>query len=521
MLARPTFGPAEILPFAASRAPDKTALVVANTRLSYRELDERSTAVAAGLQERGIGAGDVCSVYSQNCWEWIVAYHGILKAGAVVNPVNVILTGTELVYVLDDCKAKAVFAGGAQMEVVDSVADQLTGLKLIFSFGDGGPQSVPFADLLTIGAGRQFDQQSADPTALCSIGYTSGTTGHPKGAMQSHQSILLNCALTAAMHGRTADDVTVTALPAPHVYGNVAINSTFLSGGTVVLMERFDAAGALSLLESERATMFEGVPAMYSMMVASEAFVATDLSSLEKCTIGGQTFTPDLIRRWNTRAPVPPMELWGMTEISGLGTTHALYSPQVNGSIGVALPGMDLRIVSLDDGTEVPPDEHGELTVRGPLVMLGYHGRPDSTAEVLSSDGWLRTGDVAYRDRTGHVFIVDRLKDMIITGGYNVYPAEIERVVGSHPDVAMVAVGGLPDEVKGEIAVAYVVAVEHVELDPDAVLAYCKGRLAAYKRPREVIVVQSLPTTSSGKLMRRKLSEIHPEAAIPSPVRQG
>ncbi|RYE39508.1 MAG: fatty-acid--CoA ligase, partial [Hyphomicrobiales bacterium] len=327
--------------------------------------------------------------------------------------------------------------------------------------------------------------------------------------MQTHQAVLLNCALTATMHGRRDDDIVVTALPAAHVYGNVAINSTFLAGGTVVLMERFDAGQALHLIATENATIFEGVPAMYSMMLADPTFETAPLSSLRKSTIGGQTFSPSLAERWLSRVAGPMLELWGMTEIAGLGTTHSVYAPPVPGSIGVSLPGIEIKIAPMDGSTgDVPTGTPGELVVRGPLVMTGYFGRPDATAEVLSPDGWLRTGDVAYMDDTGHYFVVDRLKDMILTAGYNVYPAEIERVISAHPQVTMVAVGKRPDEVKGEVAVAYIVTPPDSNLDSASILEYCREHLAAYKRPREVVFVDALPTTSSGKLMRRKLSEL-------------
>jgi long-chain acyl-CoA synthetase len=327
--------------------------------------------------------------------------------------------------------------------------------------------------------------------------------------MQSHRSVLLNCALTATMHARTERDVVVTALPAAHVYGNVVINGTFLVGGTVVLMERFNASEALRLIEAECATMFEGVPAMYAMIMADDALAEANLTSLRKSTVGGQTVSVDLMNRWQQRSGVPLIELWGMTELSGLGTTHSALAPPVPGSIGVALPGTDIRVAPLDgSGGEVPAGEHGELVVRGPLVMLGYHGRPEATAEVLGTDGWLRTGDVAYADETGHLFVVDRIKDMIITAGYNVYPAEIERVIAAHPDVAMVGVGRRPDDVRGEIAVAYIVPRAGATLTEEAVMEHCRANLGAYKRPRAVVFVESLPTTASGKVMRRKLADL-------------
>lgn len=513
--ALPSTGPGQILPFAAARHPEKVGLVVGDRRLTYRELDRLSDDVATSLRHRGIGAGDVVSLYGQNSWEWIVSYHGALKAGAVINPVNVMLTGPELSYVLGDCNAKVVFAGPGQVQTAAGALATVSSVELFCVFDTAGdapaPQTaVPWTEFLAPARGMPAaPTPEVAPKDLCCIGYTSGTTGHPKGAMQTHQAVLLNCALTATMHGRRDDDIVVTALPAAHVYGNVAINSTFLAGGTVVLMERFDAGQALHLIATENATIFEGVPAMYSMMLADPTFETAPLSSLRKSTIGGQTFSPSLAERWLSRVAGPMLELWGMTEIAGLGTTHSVYAPPVPGSIGVSLPGIEIKIAPMDGSTgDVPTGTPGELVVRGPLVMTGYFGRPDATAEVLSPDGWLRTGDVAYMDDTGHYFVVDRLKDMILTAGYNVYPAEIERVISAHPQVTMVAVGKRPDEVKGEVAVAYIVTPPDSNLDSASILEYCREHLAAYKRPREVVFVDALPTTSSGKLMRRKLSEL-------------
>lgn len=506
----PQVGPAEILPLAARRSPDMVALICNDRQLTYRQLDDMSASLAVALTRRGIGSGDVVSLYGQNSWEWIVAYHATLRAGAVVNPVNVMLTRDELRFVLTDCKAKALFAGAAQLPTALSATkagEQLT--DFVFSSADcSTPGVMSLTELIHEGLDGSPPSVTPRPTDLCSIAYTSGTTGHPKGAMQSHQSVLLNCALTAAMHGRTATDVMVTALPSAHVYGNVAINSTFLAGGAVVLMERFDAATALGLIDKWHATMFEGVPAMYSMLLSHSALEDADLSSLRCSTVGGQTLPVSVVDAWQSRTDAPLLELWGMTEISGLGATHGVYSPPAPGSIGVSLPGVQLRIADLETGErELGAGEPGELQVRGPLVMLGYFGRADATTEVLRPDGWLRTGDVAYADETGHFFIVDRLKDMIVTAGYNVYPAEIERVIATHPDVALVAVGRRPDDVRGEIAVAYVVLRDGRVLAEDSIIDYCRDKLAAYKRPRAVVFTDALPTTSSGKVMRRKLIE--------------
>jgi long-chain acyl-CoA synthetase len=499
-------GPGDILRASAARFGPKAALVTTRRSLSFAELDALSDRVAAALLARGIVPGDRVSLLGQNRWEYVVAYHGILKAGAVVNPLNVMLTDAEVAYVANDCGATAIFCEAARARAMAALRAEVPSLAHVICFAgeDGG--AVAFDALVESEATPP--PFTADPLGLCTIGYTSGTTGRPKGAMQSHRAVLLNCALTATMHGRTERDVVVTALPAPHVYGNVAINGTLLAGGTVVLMSRFDAAEALALAQEHRATMIEGVPTMYAMMLASPEIERTDLSSITRSTVGGQTISTAVIEAWERKTHgAPLLELWGMTEIAGLGTTHAVYAPNVHGSIGVSLPGVEVAILSLDDRTTpAPRNVAGELCIRGPLNMLGYYGRPDWTAETIDANGWLHTGDVAHQNDEGYFFVVDRLKDMIITGGYNVYPAEIERVVASHPAVAMVAIGRLPDELKGEVARAYVVLKPGTSASEAEIVEHCRPHLAAYKLPRSVRFVPDLPKTSTGKIMRRELA---------------
>jgi long-chain acyl-CoA synthetase len=274
-------------------------------------------------------------------------------------------------------------------------------------------------------------------------------------------------------------------------------------------MERFDPGEALGLIAEHRATMFEGVPTMYAMMLVRPDVDSHDLSSLTRCTVGGQTIATSVIEAWEQVSGAPLIELWGMTELAGLGTTHALYAPNVHGSIGVALPGVEVRVASFDDATAtMPPGEPGELMVRGPIVMLGYYGNIAATAETIEPDGWLHTGDVAVADPHGRFSIVDRRKDMIITAGFNVYPAEIERVIATHPAVAMVAVGGEADELKGELARAYVVLRPGAAASEADIVEHCRPHLAAYKLPRSVRFVEDLPKTSTGKIMRRELRKL-------------
>jgi long-chain acyl-CoA synthetase len=245
---------------------------------------------------------------------------------------------------------------------------------------------------------------------------------------------------------------------------------------------------------------------MYMTMLAHPDLGRFDLSSLTRCTVGGQTIAVSTMRAWEERTRAPLIELWGMTELAGLGTTHALYAPNIHGSIGVALPGVEVRVTSFDDPVRTAPSgEPGELMVRGPIVMQGYYGNDKATHETIEPDGWLHTGDVAVADDAGYFRIVDRRKDMIITAGYNVYPAEIERVLAGHPAVAMSAVGPVPDEVRGELARAYVVLRPSTSATEAELIDFCRPHLAAYKLPRSVRFVADLPKTSTGKVMRREL----------------
>jgi long-chain acyl-CoA synthetase len=500
-----------ILPRAARRFGSKTALVADGRTLTYQALDDLCDRVAGGLHDSGVRPGDRVSLYSPNRWEWVVAYHAALRAGAVVNPINVMLTAEEVAFVLNDCGAAAIFASGEKAEVIAALtrgSGSVPTLRRVISFDPAGGGVTPFGELLSHPAVAP-DVPRPAPTDLSTIGYTSGTTGHPKGAMQSHRAVFLNTAAVFAVQTRTDRDVMLNALPLPHVYGNVVMNGTFMTGATLVMMERFDPALALAEIQRHRATVFDGVPTMYAMMLADPSLPGADLSSLRICTVGGQTMPVAKMAEWERRSGVPLLEIWGMTELAGAGTSNCSYMPNVHGSIGFTLPGAEARVAALDDpGVTLPDGEPGELMIRGPLVMLGYYGNEPATRAAIEPDGWMHTGDIATRDDEGHYFVVDRRKDLIITGGFNVYPAEIERIVASHPAVAMVAVGSVPDETHGELARAYVVLRPDATATESQIIEHCRLHLAAYKLPRSVRFVPDLPKTSTGKVMRRELKTL-------------
>ena len=540
----------EVLPAAARRFGDRTALVTGGRRFSFHELNELSNRLANGLRGIGVEAGDRVTLYAPNSWEWVVSYYAIHKLGAVANPINAMLTPEEVGFVVADCGAKALIAsrekGGPLLALRGSGSgapgrpgdgdnggsgaggrdgDAGTGgdrapsgngagggngagtLREVVLFGEGpAPAGArAFGDLLDAGSpDLQIAPVSTD--ALSTICYTSGTTGRPKGAMHSHRNVIFSTAMTAVMHVRTREDTVVTALPCPHVYGNVVMNASLLYGMTLALLPSFDAAEVMAAIEEHRATLFEGVPTMFMYMLAHPELDRFDLSSLTRCTVGGQTMPAAKMEEFERRAGCPLIELWGMTEVAGPGTTTPLYGENRHGSIGIALPHVECRIADIGDASKtLPAGEVGELMVRGPIVMQGYYGNEAATRETIEPDGWLHSGDLARQDEDGYVWIVDRRKDMILTAGFNVYPAELERVIAMHPAVALVAVGPQPDEMKGEVAKAYVVLKPGAAADEEGIIAHCRKHLAAYKAPRAVQFVDDVPKTSTGKIMRREL----------------
>lgn len=492
---------------AASRAAelfgDKQALVFEEKSFSFDELNDMIERVATGLSVAGVTKGDVVTLYAGNSWQWIVSYYAIARAGAVINPVNTMLTPGEVAYVIDDCKASAIIASEDKLEGAKGVLNKV---RLAVAISDQAPDGMTTFDSLLNATNEPLAKVDIEAESLSTICYTSGTTGHPKGAMQSHRAVITNGAMTSQMQMRGREDIIVSALPCPHVYANVVMQSMMFYGATLVLHERFEPAAILADIDRYKATMVDGVPTMYMFMLNDPTLAKTDLSSLNRAYVGGQTMPIATMERVEQGFGVPLIELWGMTEIAGLGSTHPVYGKNKHGSIGVALPYCELRIADTEDPEKVMPrGEDGELQVRGPITMMGYFGDEEKTKATLLSSGWLRTGDVAMMDDDGCVFIVDRLKDMILTGGFNVYPAEIERVLAMHPDVALAAVGKRDDDLKGEIAIAYVVPTQEAAGDADALMAHCRESLAAYKCPREILFVEDVPKTSTGKIMRREL----------------
>lgn len=501
----------QILPEATAKFGDKTALIFGGRSFSFAEIDTLSNRVANGLTEMGIGPGDRVTLYAQNGWEWVVSYYAIAKTGAVLNPINVMLTPDEVGFVVQDCGAKALFTTADRAAPILKLKGE-TDLAEIVTFGADSPDgAVAFDDLVENGK-DDFTAAAVDAMTLGKICYTSGTTGFPKGAMLSHRNVVLNAAMTAAMNMRVADDVQLTALPCAHVYGAAIMNLCFLFGSTFVLMERFDAGEVMEAVQAHKATIMDGVPTMYFYMLAHPDFDTFDLSSLTRAVVGGQTMPVAKSEEWTSKVGIPMLELWGMTELAGPGIMQHSYGENRLGAAGIEMPYFRAKIVDPEDvSRDLPNGEVGELMVSGSFVMMGYFGNEEATKEAIEPDGWMHSGDLAKMDDDGYIFMVDRKKDMILTAGYNIYPAEIERVIAGHPAVAMVGVGGKADAEKGEIAKAYVVLKPDAQATPDDIRKHCREHLAAYKVPREVQIVADLPTTSTGKILRRELHTLDGE----------
>ncbi|WP_242128139.1 AMP-binding protein [Sphingobium sp. Sx8-8] len=485
---------AELSGAAAARYGPRTAVtILGGSALSFHDLDAKAGRLAGGLAAHGLGQGDRIALHLPNGLDWIIAYHAIARLGAVVVPCNILLAPEEVGWITDDAEVAAQI-------IASDRTDAIRGAQKVL------PLTITEKDLDRLMTSDWIKAVRCEPDDLFTIGYTSGTTGRPKGATQTHRAVTASVGMTATIHARHDGDRILTALPFPHVYGNVVLNTSLLVGSTLFVLPRFDASDALAAIGRNGITLFEGVPTMFYQMLAHPDVRSAQLHSLRRCTVGGQTMPRAKIEEVIERFGCPLLELWGMTEVAGPAITHSPYWPARHGSIGLPFPGMEVRIGSLQQaGTVSKPMEAGEILVRGPLVTKSYWRNSGATAEAIDAAGWLATGDVGYADPDGYIFVVDRLKDMIITGGYNIYPAEVEQILALHSAVAMSAVVGVPDAEKGELAHAYIVLAGESEADEAVLNAHCRVHLAPYKVPRRYIFVDELPRTSTGKILRRAL----------------
>ncbi|MGQ4389716.1 o-succinylbenzoate--CoA ligase [Streptomyces sp. SAS_270] len=480
----------------ARKTPHRTALIHGDTAVSYAELYGRTTRLAHALKARGIRRGDRIAYLGPNHPSYLETLFAAGTLGAVFVPLNTRLAGPEIAYQLADSGAKALVYAPAFAGLVAG----LPGSSDVRTYVEVGAE---YEELTASAADEPIDQPvTADDT--CIIMYTSGTTGRPKGAMLTHGNLTWNAINVLVDTDLIADERALVSAPLFHTAGlNMLTLPVLLKGGTCVLVEAFDPAATLDLIERHRITFMFGVPTMFDLVARHPRWADTDLSSLRILTCGGSPVPTPLIAAYQERG-LTFLQGYGMTEAAPgtlfLDAEHAIGKA---GSAGVPHFFTDVRVLR-PDLTPADVGETGEVVVRGPNVMPGYWGLPDETSAVFA-DGWFRSGDAARIDEDGYVFIVDRIKDMIISGGENIYPAEIEDLLLAHPDIVECAVIGVRDDKWGEVPRAVVVAREGVALDPDEVLASLAGRLAKYKIPKSVVVADELPRTASGKLLKSRV----------------
>ena len=495
----------------ASKYPEKTAIISDEGRWTYRAFNKRTNRLASAMLNAGLKKGDRIAILLHNCSYFVEAYFAAVKIGLVVTPVNFRFTGREIVYVLNDAQPLLLIYGPEFEKTLQAVRDQLVSVRNFVS-----PQNIEtrlaidYEDFL---AGGRSDIDSAasqvsedDP---CQLMYTSGTTGKPKGATLTHRNILWNFFNTVwAREDKTGERAIIVG----PLYHTAALNNhltiQIALGGTSIIIRKFEPESLLKTIEKEKATIVSGAPALYNMLLQHPRAHMYDTRSVTKCTSGSDKLPMEIKKKLLKFFPniKGVYDVYGLTEASpGITILNATDSLRKDGSVGKILPFVDVRIVD-EDNNSLPPGEVGELICRGPNVMQGYHRNPRATRESLKN-GWLYTGDLAIRDDEGFIYIVDRKKEMIVSGGENIYPREIEEVLISHPAVADVAVIGIPHPTWGETVKAIIALSEGHTLNEQEVIEFCKKNLASYKKPTAVAFVPAIPRNPSGKALKRLLRE--------------
>lgn len=487
---------ADLLRDTSRRLPDKVALIVdgSGDRITFAHVDEESDRVAAALQSRGVAPGDRVAIMMHNVPEFVTAYFGILKAGAVVVPLNILLTPAEVGSILQDCGAVAVLSA----EPFEPVA------------GAAAPDGVDVVSTARwtefVREGGRVTDVARDDDDLAVLAYTSGTTGAPKGAMLTHGNLLANLRQQMAVpedHVRE-DDVLFLALPLFHIFGlNVTVGLMVKTGATGVLVDRFEPVPALRAIQNHKVTVVFGAPTMFGAWVSLPGADQYDLSRVRLAVSGAAPLAPEVLRDFRDMFGVDIYEGYGLTETAPSLTSARMATSVRPGSVGLPLPEVELRIVD-DTGEDVEVGDPGEILVRGPNVFKGYWNREEDT-EAAFVDGWFRTGDIGLRDEDGHIYLVDRKRDLIIVSGFNVFPSEVEHALLENPKIAKAAVVGVPHAYTGEAVKAYVVLAPGVDASAAEIITELQERLARFKRPGELEIVEDLPHALTGKVLRRVL----------------
>jgi long-chain acyl-CoA synthetase len=494
---------ASLLTASAERTPDAAAIRLGDAELSYAELDDRSARLATLLRERGVRQGDRVGVMLPNVPDFPVTYYGVLRAGGIVVPMNVLLKRREIAFYLEDSGAGLLLAWHGFAEEAREGATE-AGAELV------EVEPAAFAATLSeLEPAPGIAETAEDDTAV--ILYTSGTTGKPKGAELTHANLARNADVSSRTTCKIAGgDVVLGALPLFHSFGQtVAMNASLSVGACLTLVPKFDPGEALATMQRDRVTHFYGVPTMFGALLHHPKRESFDTASLRTCITGGASMPVEVLRGFEDAFGAVVLEGYGLSETSPVACSNHPDKERKPGSIGTPIEGVEMQVVDEDD-RPVTRGEVGEIVIRGHNIMKGYWQRPEATEEAMRG-GWFHSGDMARTDEDGYFFIVDRKKDLIIRGGYNVYPREVEEVLYEHPKIREAAVLGVPHDEWGEEIGAAVVLHDGEELSPEEVSAYVKDRIAAYKYPRVVWFIEDLPKGPTGKILKR---EIETPAAV-------
>ena len=488
---------AHLLSRSAAAHPERVAIKLDDRVLSYSALEAAAARVAGLLRAKGVQPGDRVGIMLPNVPYFAACYYGALRVGAAVVPMNVLLKEREVGYYLGDSGAALLLAWHEFADAAHLGAEHAGAECVLVEPGD-------FETLLgRCDPVRDTVERAAADTAV--ILYTSGTTGTPKGAELTHENLLRNVEVVLGLFGIDERAVMLGALPLFHSFGQTcALNATIAVGGVLTLLPRFEPGKALEIIERDRVTVFEGVPTMYAAMLNDRRAAEADVSALELCVSGGAAMPVELMRAFEQQFGCQILEGYGLSETSPVASFNRRDRERKPGSIGLPVDGVEIRIVD-DEGRPLPQGEVGELAIRGHNVMKGYWEREEATAAAIDDEGWFRTGDVGRMDEDGYFYIVDRKKDLVIRGGFNVYPREIEEVIYEHPAVREAAVIGVPHETLGEEVGAAVALKPGAEATPDELRDFVKQRVAAYKYPRHVWLVDELPKGPTGKILKREI----------------
>ncbi|HXH09155.1 MAG TPA: fatty acid--CoA ligase [Alphaproteobacteria bacterium] len=506
----------QILERAVRFYADRPGVVCGDTRLTYRAFAERVHRLCSALHGLGLRKGDRLAVLMYNCHRYFEIYYATVEMGALVVPLNIRLSAAEIAYILNDSGSAAVFVGPEFLSMLSAVQPQLPALQhRIYAGDEEPPEGWSGYEQLLASAAPAASPSPAAPDDLAALFYTSGTTGHPKGAMLSHANLLANAYHILASGIWREGDVYLHACPMFHIADGPTTHAVTWLGGRHVIIPSFKPDLALEAIERERVTATLLIPTMINFLINHPDITKRDVSSLRIVTYGGAPMPEELVRRATQVLPCSFCQAYGLTETSPLLTLFPGQEQVLAGppeltrrllSCGREVIGVRVRVVNTR-GEEVKPGEVGEIIAKGPNIMVGYWNNPQGTAEVLR-DGWLHTGDLATADEEGYIYIVDRQKDMIITGGENVFSTEVENVLYTHPAILEAAVVGVPDEQWGEAIKAIVVLKPGASATEEEIIAYCRSRIAHFKAPRSVDFFEgALPKSGSGKILKRELRE--------------